>query len=70
MSPSPPPDNLADRLTRLEESLAFGQHDQEQLSAEIAALGRKLAELAKRLDAMEQREIARTTDSEDPPETQ
>lgn len=68
MSHSPTPDNLADRLTRLEESLAFGQHDQEQLSAEIAALGRKLAELTRRMDAMEQREAARQPDSEDPPE--
>lgn len=60
------PDELAARITRLEEAAAFAQHESEQLSAEVAALGRRLLELSRRLDAMEQREAARQAGDDEP----
>ena len=65
-----PADELAARITRLEEAAAFAQHESEQLSAEVAALGRRVLELSRRLDAMEQREAARRAGEEQPPEAE
>ncbi|MBX3404638.1 MAG: SlyX family protein [Phycisphaeraceae bacterium] len=62
-----PADELVARITRLEEAAAFAQHESEQLSSEIAALGKRLAELSRRIDTIEQREAARQTDLEEPP---
>lgn len=68
MAAQHPDHELTDRITRLEESAAFAQHELEQLSAEIAALGRGVLELSRRLDAMERREAARRAADEEPPE--
>jgi uncharacterized coiled-coil protein SlyX len=51
-SPVPPDDP---RLTRLEEHAAFTEHTVEQLSTEIAELNRRLAETARRIQALEDR---------------
>jgi len=51
-------DLLAQRLQRLEESLGFAQHENEQLAAEVLVLGRRLQELSRRVDALEQRQRA------------
>lgn len=49
------PDPCDLRIQRLEESLGFAQHDNEQLAAEVLALGKRVLELARRLEALEQR---------------
>lgn len=48
-------DELAGRLTRLEEAVGFAEHAGEQLSEEIRLLGGRLLDLARRLDALEAR---------------
>ncbi|MFN0132978.1 MAG: SlyX family protein [Phycisphaerales bacterium] len=44
-----------ERLTRLEESVAFGERAGETLSAEVAELARRMEELARRLGSIEGR---------------
>ena len=45
----------SERLRKVEESLAFSDHAIEQLSAEIAALGRRVAETMAALRRLEAR---------------
>lgn len=62
--PSPPPSPPARegpgpdfdrRLVKLEEAAAFTERTVEQLSVEVAELGRRLRELSQRTDALERR---------------
>jgi len=50
--------DLAQRLIKVEEACAFTQHELEQVSAEVAALGRRLADALRRLEALERRAAA------------
>ena len=43
------------RIQRLEEALAFAQHENEQLSAEVATLGKRVLALSRKLDALDQK---------------
>jgi uncharacterized coiled-coil protein SlyX len=43
------------RLTRIEESLGFAQHDLDELSTQVRALHDSLAAMAKKLDRLERR---------------
>ncbi len=43
------------RLTRIEESLGFAQHDLDELSAQVRGVHDALAAMAKRLDRLERR---------------
>jgi|GEM_PF-6564338 len=52
-APDPPSDEL--RLTRLEEHAAFTEHTVDQLSAEIASVNKRLAELGKKMTGLEER---------------
>jgi uncharacterized coiled-coil protein SlyX len=54
-TPADPPNELELRITRLEEALGFAQHENTQLSAEVLALGKRVLDLSRRLDAMDQR---------------
>lgn len=63
-----------DRLTRIEEGLGFCERTSEQLGEEIRALGKRVAEVARRVEAMERRlagaippEPQQATDEEPPP---
>lgn len=54
--PNNPHDTLPpDRLARVEENLAFTEHNVDQLSEEIRALGQRMQETLRRIDAIEQR---------------
>lgn len=48
-------DPNSDRLTRVEEGLAFAQHDLDGLSAQVRDLFDAMAALRKRLDSLEGR---------------
>jgi uncharacterized coiled-coil protein SlyX len=61
----PGPD-LSARLTRVEEACGFAQHDVEQLSAEVAELGRRLAEALRRVESLERRLAAGAESDVDP----
>lgn len=54
--PHPPtPDANAHRLTTLEEHAAFTERTVEQLSSEVAELGKRIHTLAARVEALEAR---------------
>ena len=54
MPPSEGIDNPVEtRIQRLEESLAFMQHEGGQLEAEVLALGRRVIELSRRVESLE-----------------
>jgi len=46
-------DELVGRVQRLEEALGFAQHEHEQLSAEVASLGKRIMEMSRRLESLE-----------------
>ncbi len=62
MPPSEGPDNPVDgRLRLLEESVAFAQHENEQMATEVLALGTRVVELMRRIELLErQLQVART----------
>lgn len=47
--------NLSERLRRVEEAQAFAEHADDQFLEHVRALERRLAETAKRLEALERR---------------
>jgi uncharacterized coiled-coil protein SlyX len=53
--------DLRDRLMRIEEHAGFTEHTVEQLSAEMAELGKRMLEITRRVEAIERRlgELAR-----------
>lgn len=55
MQGPPEPESTPRRLTRLEEGLAFTQHDVDALSAQTRDLFDALETLRRRLEAMERR---------------
>jgi len=57
-------DPHADRLTRIEETLGFAQHDLDTLSAQVREIFDAVAGLSNRMDTLERR----LTDLNDPPE--
>lgn len=57
-------DPHADRLTRIEETLGFAQHDLDALSAQVREVFDAVAGLSKRMDTLERR----LTDIAEPPE--
>ena len=67
-SPADPPDSLAPRIMRLEEALGFAQHENSQLSTEVAALGKRVLELSRKLEALDQKlsESAAAKSAEEP----
>ncbi len=46
-------DAVVERVQRLEEALGFAQHEHEQLSAEVVSLGRRIRELSRRIESLE-----------------
>lgn len=68
----PSPTNHESRLTRIEESLGFAQHDLDELSSQVRSLHAALAAMSKRIDRLERRmtetesgDDGSPTDSED-----
>jgi len=57
-------DPQSDRLTRIEETLGFAQHDLDKLSTQVREIFDAVAGLSKRMDTLERR----LTDICDPPE--
>lgn len=64
------PDSLDQRIQRLEESLGFAQHEGEQLAAEVLALGKRVLELSRRVDALERQQRASEAAAAKSPEEQ
>lgn len=62
------PDSHHDRLQRLEEALGFAQHENEQLAAEVLSLGKRVLELSRRLEALEQHQRASEAAAKGPEE--
>jgi uncharacterized coiled-coil protein SlyX len=46
---------LGQRLMKVEEACAFSQHELEQVSTEVAELGRRVGDTLRRLEALERR---------------
>lgn len=59
--------DLAARLTRVEEHAGFTEHTVEQLSAEMAAMNKRMHELLRRIDGLERRLAELTRPEEDKP---
>lgn len=59
--------DLAARLVRVEEHTGFTEHTVEQLSAEMAAMNKRMHELLRRIDGLERRLGELTRPGEDKP---
>jgi uncharacterized coiled-coil protein SlyX len=68
-SSSEPPAGGPDRITRLEEGLAFAEHTVEQLSRELLAANRRADDLARRVEKLEGRLREMAEAQEQPPES-
>ena len=60
-------EHLAQRVTRLEESWAFGERDARATLEQLLDLDKRLRLIARRLDAIEQRLAAADADPNTPP---
>lgn len=64
----PGPDPLHERLNRVEESLAFAQHEVDALRDEAASLRKALRELQRRVETLERRQAAGTQNADTDPD--